>query len=75
MKTIAIIESCDTKYKEAEFISNFIKKEDLNTLVLNTATGPDPSYNYDISREEIAEAYGTHGQRWSRNQREKRLIS
>ena len=59
MKTIAIIESCDTKYKEAEFISNFIKKEDLNTLVLNTATGPDPSYNYDISREEIAEAYGT----------------
>ncbi|WP_418390106.1 Tm-1-like ATP-binding domain-containing protein [[Clostridium] scindens] len=59
MTTISIIESCDTKYKEAEFFSNFIKKEDLNTLVLNTATGPDPSYNYDISREEIAEAYGT----------------
>lgn len=25
MKTIAIIESCDTKFKEAKFISDFIK--------------------------------------------------
>lgn len=59
MKTIAIIESCDTKFKEAKFISDFIKNEDLNTIVINTATGPQPSYNYDISRGEIAEAYGT----------------
>lgn len=48
MKTIAIIESCDTKFKEAKFISDFIKNEDLNTIVINTATGPQPSYNYDI---------------------------
>ena len=53
MKTIAVIESCDTKYKEAKFISDFIKNEGLEALVLNTATGPAPSYNYDISREEI----------------------
>ena len=59
MKTIAVIESCDTKFKEAKFISDFIKNEGLNALVINTATGPAPSYNYDISREEIAESYGT----------------
>lgn len=51
--------SCDTKFKEAKFISDFIKNEGLNALVINTATGPAPSYNYDISREEIAESYGT----------------
>ena len=59
MKTIAVIESCDTKFKEAKFISDFIKNEGLNALGINTATGPAPSYNYDISREEIAESYGT----------------
>ncbi len=40
MKTIAVIESCDTKFKEAKFISDFIKNEGLNALVINTATGP-----------------------------------
>lgn len=37
MKTIAVIESCDTKFKEAKFISDFIKNEGLNALVINTA--------------------------------------
>ena len=59
MKTIAVIESCDTKYKEAKYISDFIKNEGLNALVINTATGPAPSYNYDVSREEVVAAYGT----------------
>lgn len=75
MKTIAIIESCDTKYKEAEFISNFIKKEDLNTLVLNTATGPDPYIIMTFPEKKLQKHMELHGQRWSRNQREKRLIS
>ena len=59
MKTIAIIESCDTKHKEAKFIKEFIEKEGLKGLVVNTATGPAPSYHFDISREEVAEAFGT----------------
>ena len=29
MKTIAVIESCDTKFKEAKFISDFFKNEGL----------------------------------------------
>ena len=59
MKTIAIIESCDTKYKEAKFIKDFIEEAGLQGLVINTATGPAPSYNFDVSREEVAAAYGT----------------
>lgn len=59
MKTIAIIESCDTKYKEAQFIKDFIENTGIQGLVINTATGPAPSYNFDISREEVAAAYGT----------------
>ena len=58
MKTIAVLESCDTKAREAKFISDFIRNEGLSALVLNMATGPEPSENYDISREEIVEAYG-----------------
>ena len=45
--------------KKQNLSSDFIKNEGLNALVINTATGPAPSYNYDISREEIAESYGT----------------
>lgn len=59
MKTIAIIESCDTKYKEAKFIKEFIEAQGLKGLVINTATGPAASHNFDVSREEVAEAYGT----------------
>lgn len=36
MKTIAIIESCDTKHKEAKFISDFVKNEGIEPLVINT---------------------------------------
>lgn len=53
MKTIAIIESCDTKYKEVAFMREFIEKENIGVIVINTATGTTPSYNYDISREEV----------------------
>ena len=28
MKTIAVIESCDTKFKEAKFISDLLKMKD-----------------------------------------------
>ena len=59
MKTIAIIESCDTKYKEAKFIKEFIENEGIKGLVINTATGPSESFNFDVPREEIAENFGT----------------
>lgn len=40
------------------FYLDFIRGEGLSALVLNTATEPEPSENCDVSREEIAEAYG-----------------
>lgn len=66
MKTIAIIESCDTKYTETAYMKECIEKAGLKALVLNTATGPlecaNPDDNgkvVDVSRGEIVAAYGT----------------
>ncbi len=59
MKTIAIIESCDTKYREAALMKEIITAAGLEGLVVNVATGPDRSFNYDISREEVAAFGGT----------------
>lgn len=59
MKTIAIIGSCDTKYKEITFMRKFIEDRGLKVLVINIATGPSESYGYDISREQVAESFGT----------------
>lgn len=66
MKTIAIIESCDTKYKEAAYMKTCIQRAGLNAMVLNTATGPVESYDpedqeqvIDVSRGEIVAANGT----------------
>ncbi len=76
MKTIAVIESCDTKFKEAKFISDFIKNEGLNALVINTATGPAPSYNYDISQEKRLQKVMVHlGKRWNQSQKVRRLTT
>jgi uncharacterized protein (UPF0261 family) len=58
MKTIAVIGSCDTKYKEIAFMREMIEAEGLNALVINIATGPDQSKGFDISREEVALSKG-----------------
>ncbi len=54
MKTIAIIGSCDTKYKEIAYMRELIEGRGLRALVINIATGPSDSQGYDISREEVA---------------------
>lgn len=59
MKTIAIIGSCDTKYKEVLYMRERIEAEGVNALIVDVATGPNPSFHYDVSREEVAEAAGT----------------
>ena len=59
MKTIAIIESCDTKFREAVLMKEIITKAGLEGLVINVATGPDASYGYDVSRETVAAFGGT----------------
>ena len=70
MKTIAVIESCDTKFKEAKFISDFIKNEGLNALVINTATGPAPSQEKRLQKVMV------HlGKRWNQSQKVRRLTT
>lgn len=59
MKTIAIIGSCDTKYREVAYMRELLEAQTVNVLVIDVATGPDCSYGYDISREEVTEAAGT----------------
>ncbi|MDO5424233.1 MAG: Tm-1-like ATP-binding domain-containing protein [Eubacteriales bacterium] len=58
MKTIAVIGSCDTKYREVAYMRERIETEGLRVLVLDTATGPGMSYGYDVSREEILKSAG-----------------
>lgn len=58
MKTIAIIESCDTKFKETAYMREFIEKQGMKVIVLDVSTGQSPSYEYVISREEIVENAG-----------------
>ena len=50
MKTIAIIGSCDTKYREIAYMREQVESQGVKAMVINVATGPNPSYGYDISR-------------------------
>lgn len=59
MKTIAIIGSCDTKPREVAYMRGLIEAQGLKVLVIDVATGPNPSYGYDVSREEVVAAAGT----------------
>lgn len=59
MKTIAIIGSCDTKPREVAYMRGLIEEQGIEVLVIDVATGPNPSYGYDVSREEVVAAAGT----------------
>lgn len=59
MKTIAIIGSCDTKYREVGYMRELIEAEGIAVLVIDVATGPSPSYNYDVSRAEVVRSAGS----------------
>lgn len=58
-KTIVIVASCDTKYKEASYMRERVEAAGIRALVADVATGPGPSYGFDISREETAAAGGS----------------
>jgi uncharacterized protein (UPF0261 family) len=58
MKTIAVIASCDTKYKEAESMREFLQNLGVNVLIVDIAIGPGQSYGADVSREKVFSDYG-----------------
>lgn len=60
MKTIAIIGSCDTKSREISFMREQIEAEGIKALVIDVATGLKESIGFDVSREEVAAAYGVN---------------
>ena len=59
MKTIAIIGSCDTKYREIAYMREQVESQGVKAMVINVATGLNPSYGYDVSREDVTKAAGT----------------
>lgn len=73
MNTIAIIGSCDTKYREIAYMREQVERQGMKAMVINVATGPNPSYGYDVSREDVTKAAGTEWLNWNPGQRAKRL--
>lgn len=57
-KTIAVIESCDTKAQEAGYIKELIEKAGLKALVIDVSTGNGIRSNYDVSRDDVAASSG-----------------
>lgn len=57
-KTIAIIGSCDTKYKEIAYMRRIIEDAGLNAMVIDISTGSSGYSGYDVSRNELAKAHG-----------------
>lgn len=58
MKTVAVIASCDTKYKEVEYIRQCFAGTVAKPLVVDMAIGLGASYGADITREEVARNAG-----------------
>ncbi len=58
MKTVAVIASCDTKYKEVAYIRDCLAKADIKPLVIDMAVGRGASFGADISREEVVSNIG-----------------
>ena len=58
MKTVAIIASCDTKYKEVTFMRECVEKFGFRPLVIDMAIGLLPSGPVEITREQVAENVG-----------------
>ena len=60
-KTVAVIASCDTKFKEAQYIRECLETTGINTLVVDMAIGFSESIGADISREKVV---GNIGLKW-----------
>jgi uncharacterized protein (UPF0261 family) len=57
-KYIVILCTLDTKGEEANYLQELIKAKGMNTVLLDTGFGGEPSVPADISAGEIAKAGG-----------------
>ena len=58
MKTVAIISSCDTKYQEAIFMRDLLRRYGQEAMVVDMSIGPGESKGADISRETVLSNIG-----------------
>jgi uncharacterized protein (UPF0261 family) len=58
-KTIAVIGTLDTKGEEFQFVKKEIEKRNHTALVINVGIVEDPSFEPDVSADEVAEAGGS----------------
>lgn len=57
-KTVVIVGTLDTKGREFAFIKELIEKEGLNTLVVDFGVMGEPTFEPDVTRNEVAVAGG-----------------
>ncbi|MGD1818434.1 MAG: Tm-1-like ATP-binding domain-containing protein [Pleomorphochaeta sp.] len=53
MKNVAIVASCDTKFKEVEFMKNSFISKNINPIVIDISIGLENNYKADITREAV----------------------
>lgn len=58
MKTVAVIASCDTKYKEVSYIRQCLEQAGNRALVVDMSIGPGNPSGADVSREEVLRDIG-----------------
>ena len=57
-KTVVIVGALDTKGQEFAFVKELMKKEGLNTLIVDFGVMGEPAFAPDITRKEVASAGG-----------------
>ncbi|MGD1815882.1 MAG: Tm-1-like ATP-binding domain-containing protein [Pleomorphochaeta sp.] len=53
MKNVAIVASCDTKFKEVEFMKDSFISKNINPIVIDISIGLENNYKADITREAV----------------------
>lgn len=53
MKTVAVIASCDTKFKEVQYMQKILLAQNVKPLIVDMSIGPKDTEGADISREEV----------------------
>jgi uncharacterized protein (UPF0261 family) len=73
-KTILIIATLDTKGPETQYLKDLIERKGHQVLVMDTGILDFPAFKPDLSRDEVAQAVGTHIEELIRNREKGRAI-
>jgi len=73
-KAILIIATLDTKGPETQYLKDLIERKGHQVLVMDTGILDFPAFKPDLSRDEVAQAVGTHIEELIRNREKGRAI-